>query len=91
MKRYHIWLWPCGIREEFCVIDVFLSFIHIYVCLVYIYVLSFSSPYLLVFGDDRVRGTCEQVMMQVELVRFSRGEGIAWEIYMFCFEIICKL
>jgi len=36
MKRYRIWFWPCGIREEFCVIDVFLSFIHIYVCLVYI-------------------------------------------------------
>jgi len=56
------------------------------VCLVYFYVvLSFSSPYLFVFDDDRVRGTCEQVMMQVELVRLSRGEGIAWEIYMFLF------
>ena len=65
MKGYHIWLWPCGIREEFCVIDVlFLSIIHVYVCLVYLYVvLSFSSPYLLVFGDDRVRDTREQVMM----------------------------
>ena len=51
------------------------------VCLVYIYVLSFSSPYLLVFGDDRVRGTREQMMLQVELVRLSRLVG----------EIFCKL
>jgi len=42
------------------------------VCLVYFYVLSFSSPYLLVFGDDRVRSTREQMMLQVELVRLSR-------------------
>jgi len=37
---------------------------------------SFSSPYLLVFGDDCVRGTREQVMMQVELVRLNCGEGM---------------
>ena len=30
---------------------------------------SVSSPYLLVFGDDRVRGTQEQSMLQVDLVR----------------------
>jgi len=30
---------------------------------VFLCVSSFSSPYLLVFGDDRVRGTREQVMM----------------------------
>ena len=30
--------------------------------------LSFSSPYLLVLGDDRVRGT-EQMILQEELVR----------------------
>jgi len=35
----------------------------------------FSSPYLLVLGDDRVRGTCEQMILQVELVRLSRGVG----------------
>jgi len=35
-----------------------------------------NSPYLLVVGDDRVRGTLEQVMMQVELVRLSDGEGM---------------
>ena len=33
----------------------------------------FSSPYLLVFGDDRVRGTREQMILQVELVRLSCG------------------
>ena len=36
-----------------------------------------SSPYLRVFGDDRIRGTREQrLMMQVALVQLSRGEGI---------------
>jgi len=28
-----------------------------------------------VFGDDRVRGTHEQMILQVELVRLSRGVG----------------
>jgi len=41
-----------------------------------------SSPYLRVFGDDRVRGTREQMLlMQVALVKLSRGEGIAWGFY----------
>jgi len=36
-----------------------------------------SSPYLRVCGDDRVRGTREQMLvMQVALVQLSRGEGI---------------
>ena len=36
-----------------------------------------SSPYLLVFGDDRVRDTREQMMlMQVVLVRLSHGAEI---------------
>jgi len=39
-----------------------------------------SSPYLLVFDDDRVRGTREPMMlMQVVLVKLSYGEGIAQE------------
>jgi len=43
-----------------------------------------SSPYLLVFGDDRVRGTREQVMlMQVVLVRLSHGAGFACEFYVY--------
>jgi len=59
-------------------------YIYIYVCVcvcVCVYVwctlmryLS-SSPYLLVFGDDRVRGTHEQMLLQVELMRLSRGVG----------------
>jgi len=73
MKGYCIWLWSCGIREEFlfnkCVIFYHL---YMYMCVGIFYVaLSVSSPYLFVFGDDRVRGTREQVMMQVELVRLS--------------------
>jgi len=36
---------------------------------------SVSSPYLLVFDDDRVSGTSEQVIMQVELVRLSCERG----------------
>ena len=36
-----------------------------------------SSPYLRVCGDDRVRGTREQMLvMQVALVQLSRREGI---------------
>ena len=42
---------------------------------IYIYVYFVSSPYLLVFGDDRVRGTREQMMLQVDLVRLSNGAG----------------
>jgi len=58
----------------------------------YIYVLNMcmlfymfnllSSPYLLVFGNDRMCGTREQLMlMQVVLVRLSHGAGIAWESF----------
>jgi len=36
-----------------------------------------SSPYLRVFGDDRVCGTRKQMLlMQVAQVKLSRGEGI---------------
>jgi len=48
-------------------------------------VLTVSSPYLFVFGDDRVRGTREQVMMQVELVRLSCEEGMFRGTFMFTF------
>jgi len=41
-----------------------------------------SSPYLLVFGDDHLRDTREQMMlMQVVLVKLNHREGIAWEFY----------
>jgi len=52
---------------------------------IYIYALSFSSPYLLVFGDDRVCGTRKQMMLQVELVRLSCGEGIIMGSLCLCF------
>jgi len=55
------------------------------ICDIYLYVLTVSSPYMLVFGDDRVRGTHEQVMIQVELVRLSCGEGLIMGIFMFMF------
>jgi len=37
----------------------------------FVYMITFivSSSYLLVFGDDHVRGTREQMMLQVDLVR----------------------
>jgi len=37
---------------------------------------SFSSPYLLVFGDDCVRGTREQMTLQVVLVERKAGAGL---------------
>jgi len=43
------------------------------------YVIFISLPYLLVFGDDRVRGTREQrMLMQVEPVMLSREWGSYW-------------
>jgi len=38
-----------------------------------------SSPYLLVFGDNLVRDTREQMMLQVDLVRLRAGTGLTWE------------
>ena len=45
--------------------------IFIFICAYYI-----SSPYLLVFGDDRVRGTHEQRILQQELVRLRAEVGL---------------
>jgi len=61
----------------------------------YIYVFYLlSSPYLRVCGDDRVRGTREQMLvMQVALVKLSCGEGIDlgnFHMYLFVFENNCK-
>jgi len=45
-----------------------------------------SSPYLLVFDDDRVHDTREKMMlMQVVLVELSHGEEISREFYVLCF------
>jgi len=60
-----------------------------YMCVgIFLCVLSVSSPYLLVFGDDRVRGTREQVMMQVELVRLSCGGGVIMGFYYYAILIL---
>jgi len=76
-----VWLWP-EVRElsKLWYLDfgrVF-SCITGYLIIVMMYVVFISSPYLLVFGDDRVRGTREQrMLMQVESIRLSHG---AWEM-----------
>ena len=48
-----------------------------------------SSPYLRVCGDDRVRGTREQMLLiQVAQVRLSRGEGLDLGnayVFFYCF------
>jgi len=51
-----------------------------------------SSPYLLVLGDDRVRGTLEQMTLQVDLVRHRArarlvGKGVYQSFY-YVFESI---
>jgi len=47
----------------------------------------FSSPYLLVFGDDRVHSTRVQMILQVELVRLRLG---AWaRLGVLCLYILC--
>jgi len=63
--------------------------------LLHIYVYSVSSPYLLIFGNDRVRGTRDQMMLQVDLVRRRVEVGLAWKFlfrvfFMLCFEMICN-
>jgi len=40
---------------------------------------SFSSAYLRVFGDDCVRGTREQMMLQVVLVERKAGAWASWK------------
>ena len=69
-------------------------YIYVY-SFVYIYVFYLlSSPYLRVCGDDRVRGTREQMLvMQVAQVQLRRGEGIYLGNFSYvftCFENNCK-
>jgi len=48
------------------------------------YVVFISSPYLLVFGDDRVCDTHEQrMLMQVEPVMLSREWGFYWGNFLY--------
>jgi len=62
-----------------------------------IYVDFISSPYLLVFGDDRVRGTREQrMLMQMVLVMLRHKVRDSMGIYYYVLlilvlEMICKL
>ena len=42
----------------------------------YLYVYSVSSPYLLVFDNDRVRGIREHMILHVDLVRVRDRAGI---------------
>ena len=66
----------------YVVVILFVLVIHVYVCwYIFLCVSTVSSPYLLVFGNDRVRGTREQVMIQVELVRLSFGKGLIMGIF----------
>jgi len=58
-----------------CVCEICIC-LYIYI---YIYIYAYfivSSPYLLVFGDDRVCGIREQMMLQVYLVRRRVGAGL---------------
>jgi len=41
-----------------------------------------------VFGDDRVRGTREQMMLQVDLVRHRAEVGLDWDKRVFS-ELYC--
>jgi len=47
-----------------------------------------SSPYLLVFGDDRVLGTREQRMLQVDSVRHRDGAGARLGINIFIRDLL---
>jgi len=89
MKGSYTWLWPCGIKGEILLmIYSFINYTCICVFSIFLCVSSVSSPYLFVFGDDRVRGTCEQVVMQVELVRLSCGEGMIMGFYYYVFLVV---
>jgi len=55
-----------------------------YIFIIMMYVDFISSPYLLVFGDDRVRGTHEQrMLMQVVPVTLKSMRPF-WIIQVFC-------
>jgi len=48
---------------------------------------SFSSPYMRVFGDDRVCGTQEQMTLQMVLMERRSGAWASWETLWQCFII----
>jgi len=55
-----------------------------------------SSPYLLVFGDDRIHGIREQMVLQMGLVRRRAGAGLVLGSFsqsftlLLRFQIICN-
>ena len=55
-----------------CVFVCVCVYIYIYI---YMIILAVSSPYLLVFGNDRVCSTQKQRMLQVDLVRHRAEVG----------------
>jgi len=63
----------------------FVCLCDIYKCAICLYVYFVSSPYLLVFGDDRVRDTREQMVLRVDLVRLRDGAELDWDG---CFGIV---
>jgi len=72
-----------GLHEIYKCLNIY---VYEYICML----ILLSSPYLLVFGDDRVRGTREQMMlMQVVMVMLSHGAGKSFGVYIFsCFMIL---
>jgi len=55
-------------------------FVLTYKCFIYmIDVFIISLPYLSMFGDDRVRGTREKMMLQVDLVRHRAKARLDWD------------
>jgi len=60
-----------------CLSYFFVICVYVYVSVKLYMFCLLSSPYLRVFGDDRVRGTLEQILlMQVAQVKLRCGEGI---------------
>jgi len=70
----------------FMLFIVMYVYVYIFVKLYMFYLLS--SPYLRVFGNDRVRGTREHMLlMQVAQVILSNGEGVDWgKLVLFSFD-----
>jgi len=89
------WWWPCDMESKDGIPLVCLYiyiYIYIYIYMLCIYVcLIISSPYLLVFGDDRVCGTREQMMFLVNLMRPRAGAKLVWEkvlLEFLCFMVL---
>jgi len=80
--------------EMFKLCIVTYGYMLIYICNFMCMFYLLSSPYLRVFGDDRVRDTREQMLlMQVAQVKLSRGEGFNlgnFLCFFIAFENSCK-